>query len=102
MHWHIINWNNRFGTIGVITYDNAPKSINDFLDMSLEIFKDQVDATEDERAAWGMKMLDFSEVDMESELLGTSMSTHISHSSEKLNISWVNCYENPCSFAVYN
>jgi hypothetical protein len=100
MHWHIINWNSKQGVIGALRYENAPKSINDFLDMSYEMFGDVLDV--DDRTLYMTSMLDLAEEDNDAELLGRRVRTHISNNSKKLNVSWVSCDEDPCSFAVYN
>jgi hypothetical protein len=99
MHWHIISWNTR-GLIAVATYSNSPKSITDFVDMSYQIFGEVLD--EDDRSMYLAAMLDFAEDDADAELMGRKVKTHISNNSKKLNLSWVSCNEDPCSFAVYN
>lgn len=100
MHWHIINWNESLGVIGVLKYNNPSKSIVDFLDICYKVFDAELD--ESDRTMYETAMLDFSEDDAEAELLGRRVRTHLSHTTEKLNISWVSCDEEPCSFAIYN
>jgi hypothetical protein len=86
--------------LAVAAYDNAPRSISDFVDMSYQIFGEVLE--EGDRSMYLAAMLEFSEEDKEAELLGRKVRTHISNNSKKLNLSWVSCDEDPCSFAVYN
>ena len=75
----------------MLRYDSAPESIEDYVSMVFQVFKDQVD--EDDRVQYLQGMLRMSEEDI---------NYHVYSSTSKLNISWKDCQDDPCNFASYN
>lgn len=89
-HWHLLTLNEDRKILAAARYDNAAKSINDYVDLVYNIFPSIVD--EGDRVTYLNNMLSLTE--------GGS-GYHIYVSSKELNLSWTDC-DDPCSFGVYN
>ena len=90
-HWHIIAINDRQQVINTARYDNAAKSVGDFLDLAYTMYPDFLE--KDDRTEYAENMLRLTE---------EFQSYHIYLPSKKLNLSWTDCQDDPCTFALYN
>lgn len=91
MHYHIINWNDKFGIIAALTYEDGAEAAVDFVDLLYNVFNHQLDPLEETNYIVSLvSMVDEGE------------EAHVAHTSPKISISWVACNENPCKFAVNN
>jgi len=90
-HWHILATTPDRGVISAIRYDNAPKSIETYVSLVFEVFKDAV--SENDRSQYMNGMLKMSEEEL---------SYHVYSSTSRLNLSWTDCIDEPCAFAIYN
>lgn len=91
MHYHIISWNNKFGIISAIRYEDGAKSVVDFIDIMYNVFSNQLD--EEEKTNYMVAMV---------SMVDEKRAEHVAHTSEKLSISWVGCNDDKCRFASNN
>jgi hypothetical protein len=90
-HWHIITSSGSRDVIGAYRYDNHAKSIVDYVDIVYTLFDAMLE--EGDRATYLNNMMNLAE---------NTEGYHIYTRSKKLTISWTDCNDDPCAFAVYN
>lgn len=90
-HWHIVTFNERREVLSALHYDNPARSVGDYVEMVYEIFGAMLN--EEDRSIYMTNMLKLTE---------EHQGYHIYTESKKLVMSWTDCDDDPCSFAIYN
>lgn len=90
-HWHIFTFNERREVLSALHYYNAARSVGDYIDMVYNIYGAILD--ESDRTMYMESMLNLTE---------QHEGYHIYTASNKLTMSWTDCEDDPCTFAIYN
>lgn len=90
-HWHIHASCPSRGVFADSKYENASKSISDYVELVYGIYTKKLD--ESDKNIYLSNMLNLSE---------TAQYYHIYTESPSLILSWKDCYDDPCTFATYN
>lgn len=91
MHYHVVNWNDKFGIIADIIYEDGAKAAVNFIDLLYNIFERQLDP--DEKTNYIVSLV---------SMVDENETCHVAHTTEKLSISWVMCDQEHDKFAAYN
>lgn len=91
MHYHIFTWNNKFGIIAGLTYENGAEAAVDFVDILYNVFERQLDPNE--KTNYIVNLV---------SMVDTDETQHVAYTSDKISISWVICDDAECKLAVNN
>jgi hypothetical protein len=92
-HWHIIASTGAKEKIAAARYDNAAKSINDFIEVVFDVYDRTAQISNVSKNEYMEWLLSLSE---------NESGYHVYANSRQLILSWKDCEYDPCSLAIYN
>jgi hypothetical protein len=90
-HWHIVASDGAREAIAIYRYDEGIESIYDYVEIAYQLFERMLDYDDKHQYVEGML-----------KLCERFDGYHIYTSSPKLNLSWMDCTDDPCAFSTYN